>query len=270
MRYIDNQPAEKFRVIDFFQLILYLLVPLLWIFLSLDFRVNLPLLYLISLQVAVATYFVFARANLFIPSLFFIMLLLTTYLPLPPAIWLINILITIGVLTILLLLIPPLKKLAPEFPIGRFDKKIIIYSLAVIIVSTAALIAWRELTNPDLRPLIAIPDRIDHKYLIAAILAFPVFNALAEELMFRWILWDGLAELLKIPAAVIIIQAALFGLCHYRGFPNGWLGVVLAFCYGLMLGFIRHKSNGLLAPIVTHIFADMTIILIIFGSAGMF
>lgn len=266
---MTNKSAGSLRVIDIFQLILFLFVPLLWILLILNFHVNLPLLFLIFLQITVAIYFIFAKAKLFIPSLFFVVLLLTTYLPLPPAIWLINILMSVGILMVLQLLAPPLKKLALKFPIGRLDVKIIIYSLAIIIISTAALIAWQELTKPDLHALIATAVKIDHKDLVPTILAFPVFNALAEELMFRWILWDGLAELARVPIAILIIQAVIFGLCHYHGFPNGWLGVVLAFCYGLMLGFIRHKSNGLLAPIVTHIFADATIILIVFGSAGM-
>ena len=46
------------------------------------------------------------------------------------------------------------------------------------------------------------------------------------------------------------------------------LGVCMATVYGLMLGFIRFKSEGLLAPFLAHIFADLTIIIVVFGRAG--
>jgi len=46
---------------------------------------------------------------------------------------------------------------------------------------------------------------------------------------------------------------------HINGFPRGIIGAALAGIYGLLTGFIRKKSGGLAAPVVTHFFADATI-----------
>ncbi len=60
-------------------------------------------------------------------------------------------------------------------------------------------------------------------------------------------------------AGLFILQAIPFGLLHLNGTPSGWLGVGMAFVYGLMLGSIKRRSQGMLAPFMTHVFADLTI-----------
>ena len=42
------------------------------------------------------------------------------------------------------------------------------------------------------------------------------------------------------------------------------MGVLMATLYGLVLGIIRETSRGMLAPVVTHIFADATIFLVLY------
>lgn len=86
--------------------------------------------------------------------------------------------------------------------------------------------------------------------------------------MFRWILWEALDELTEKRVAIIAVQAAVFGLSHFPGIPGGWPGVAMASAYGLMLGHIRHRSDGLLVPTLNHAFTDITIILIVFNGAG--
>lgn len=63
------------------------------------------------------------------------------------------------------------------------------------------------------------------------------------------------------PEAILIFP---FGFIHYAGgFPNGTTGTALAAIYGLMLGAIRIRPRGMLAPVVTHFFADLTIFMIL-------
>ena len=263
-----DSSSTKSGIANLVHLILFLLIPLLWLFIIVTFQFPFPVWYMILAQAAVSIYFFIARRQLFNPSLFFILLLLTSFIPLPEGIWLLNILIAVVALIGLIYIIPPLKKVAIRFPRGYFDRRIILYSILVIVISAIALIVWKSLAKPDIRALMASAMDIDPKYILPAIIAFPIFNAIAEELMFRWILWDGLTELIQSSIVVIIIQSLIFGLSHYHGFPNGWLGVGMAAIYGLMLGYIRYRSKGLLAPMLTHIFADITIILIVFISAG--
>jgi len=65
----------------------------------------------------------------------------------------------------------------------------------------------------------------------------------------------------------IFLQAWLFGAMHYlQGFPNGGWGLVMAAVYGLMLGWLRRRSQGMLAPWLAHICADMVIFAILAAS----
>jgi len=61
----------------------------------------------------------------------------------------------------------------------------------------------------------------------------------------------------------VALQAVSYGLQHTQGFPSGPLGVTLATIYGLVLGVVRLKANGLLAPWLAHVVADLTIIALI-------
>jgi len=94
-------------------------------------------------------------------------------------------------------------------------------------------------------------------------LLFSIFNATWEEVIFKGILWNGVKKLSNSFIIINLFQGLLFGIMHLHGFPSGIIGACLSGIYGLLIGFIREKSNGLLAPIVTHFFADITIFIII-------
>lgn len=249
-------------------LLLFLSGPILWIVLFTIVKVSIPLFYMVIYQSVVSALFLFKHPKLFFPSLFFVILLASTYLPLSENLWVLRILISVGVLMLLLWLILPLRKLRPAFKLGNIDKAGIIYALLTITISTTALFAWKALAKPDIKGFISTALNIDSALILPAIIVFPIFNAIAEELMFRWLFWDGLNQVIDSGIAIILIQAIVFGLAHYQGFPSGWLGASMAGCYGLMLGFIRYKNKGLLMPTLTHIFADLVIIIIVFSSAG--
>ena len=62
---------------------------------------------------------------------------------------------------------------------------------------------------------------------------FAAFNACFEEFITRALLYDG--------------------------FPGGPVGVVMVFVWSLFLGAMRWTSGGMVAPLVAHFFADLTI-----------
>jgi len=142
---------------------------------------------------------------------------------------------------------------------GSLDRISVILILGIIVISGVALIGWTILLKPDLSPILSTMPRVHPGLLILGGFGFALSNALVEELIFRGILWDGLRSLLPEIAAVIVIQSALFGILHWKGFPSGILGVALVFIWGILLGIIRQRTGGLLAPILAHIGADMTI-----------
>jgi membrane protease YdiL (CAAX protease family) len=97
--------------------------------------------------------------------------------------------------------------------------------------------------------------------------AFATANAAVEELLFRGAILHQLRYTFGVWPAVAT-QAAAFGLFHLHGYPYGPIGVALATTYGLLLGAIRLRSNGLLAPWLAHVAADGLIFIFILQAAS--
>jgi uncharacterized protein len=161
---------------------------------------------------------------------------------------------------LIVLLSPNLRRSYMGLQRGHINKDVFLLMLATIFISTLALIVWCWLLKPDLSiyfgqipnmPLIVIP---------LAGLAFSVMNAVMEEFAFRGIIMSGASNAFETATISVFFQAIAFGLFHYLGgFPNGVIGASLTFVYGVLLGFIRNRSQGMMAPVVTHIFADLVI-----------
>lgn len=105
-----------------------------------------------------------------------------------------------------------------------------------------------------------LPTGLHPVVLTAAFVAWSACNAVAEELYFRGALQHELVR--GLAGAGVAVQAVAFGAMHFHGFPRGWSGVALATAYGLMMGALRRRSGGLLAPWVAHVAADLTILAI--------
>jgi membrane protease YdiL (CAAX protease family) len=95
---------------------------------------------------------------------------------------------------------------------------------------------------------------------------FALVNAVAEECVYRGFIQEALRKCFpRNLALVLVVQASAFAAAHYyAGFPNGKLGYAMTFAYALMLGFLRERSRGMLAPILAHIVADFVIGLLLF------
>jgi hypothetical protein len=97
---------------------------------------------------------------------------------------------------------------------------------------------------------------------------FAMLNAAIEEAAYRGILLSALDATLGAGAVSVLVQAIAFGALHlYGGFPRGIVGVFLAFVYGLMLGALRRKAGGLLAPWIAHVLTDIVIFSIVIALA---
>ncbi len=149
---------------------------------------------------------------------------------------------------------------------GDASAQLWLAAFAIAILATIALVTWAELTQPNLETFRAMVPRGDMLVLISAALGFALLNATMEELIWRGGIQSWLVEHTSLRLA-ILIQALSFGALHWAGFPSGWPGVALATIYGGMLGWLRHATGGLAAPIVAHILADVTIFLLVLGSS---
>jgi membrane protease YdiL (CAAX protease family) len=122
--------------------------------------------------------------------------------------------------------------------------------------------------KPDVHALAA---RLPRTLLGSAVLAgacFSLMNALLEEIFFRGVTYDALESQWGWRTAVII-SGALFGAFHIAGYPPGPLGAVMAGVYGIMLGWLRRRTGGLLWPTIAHVVADATIFVILVHAGGL-
>jgi membrane protease YdiL (CAAX protease family) len=89
---------------------------------------------------------------------------------------------------------------------------------------------------------------------------FALVNAFTEEVIYRGVLQESLYITFNSNTFAIVFQASMFVAIHVAvGFPNGLLGYLMVFVYGSMLGFLRIRTKGMLAPYLTHIFSDLMI-----------
>jgi membrane protease YdiL (CAAX protease family) len=135
---------------------------------------------------------------------------------------------------------------------------------ATAAVSGIALYLWDHALHPDLsRHLAYIPPVPFWSYPFLG-LGFAVLNAAMEEAAFRGIVMQATDSAFGPGVLSLLLQAGLFGALHFlQGFPKGAWGLGMAFAFGIMLGHIRRKSRGMVAPWLAHLCADLVIFAIL-------
>jgi membrane protease YdiL (CAAX protease family) len=88
------------------------------------------------------------------------------------------------------------------------------------------------------------------RFLISMYVVMIIAAPIAEELLFRGMMYRGLAESPLGAAGAIVITSIVFGLAHWLGF--GWERVVVTGCVGALLGFLRWRTGGTSVPMVAH------------------
>lgn len=139
--------------------------------------------------------------------------------------------------------------------VGRVD---VLLLLVVVAGSGSALVLWSLWSDPQMPPFAAALQGRPVLIALAGGLAFSMVNAVAEEFLFRGVLLEGLLGGLRVGIAVGL-QAVVFGVAHWGGYPSGWSGLVLSASYGAVLGVLRMRTQGMLAPWSAHVCADLTI-----------
>ena len=146
--------------------------------------------------------------------------------------------------------------------VGRLDPIAAMLVLLTSLLSAAALLLWASLSD-NLGAGLQMAQGIAHYpkgfVLLAGVPLFALLNALAEEVVFRGVLQQALMTVFR-PQPAVILQAVAFAALHFAaGFPNGIAGYLMVLVYGAMLGYLRQRSSGMLAPYLTHVLADLVI-----------
>jgi membrane protease YdiL (CAAX protease family) len=147
--------------------------------------------------------------------------------------------------------------------IGDIDRMAVLLIIATGVISSSALLLWAFRADnlgagiDMVRKFARFP-----KSLIFAV-GVPIFalvNALTEEVVFRGVMQAALNAAFQRSYIVLVLQASAFAAFHFAaGFPNGYTGYAMAFVFGLMMGYLRERTQGLLAPYCAHVAADLTI-----------
>ena len=149
------------------------------------------------------------------------------------------------------------------FRIGELrDVKIWFAIIFVSVMASLSLVIWGVWTDNLGVGAAAIQEFKQHSVILILVLmpVLSLVNAIVEETVFRGIIQTELSTIFNIYIA-IFLQAFLFAAFHYAGgFPNGVAGFAMTFVYACSLGVMRFKVKGLLAPIITHWMADLTIL----------
>ena len=95
------------------------------------------------------------------------------------------------------------------------------------------------------------------------IVLFAMLNAALEETIWRGVVMQSFESTFGRGAFVCVLQAVGFGVWHFRGFPSGVIGSVLAGIFALMMGILRMRGRGMLAPFLAHVCADTTIFVLV-------
>lgn len=98
---------------------------------------------------------------------------------------------------------------------------------------------------------------------ILLFIILPIFQAFAEEYIFRGFLMQTLGSWFKIPIVAIIIQAVLFGLIHFQYNVTGMVGVLIS---GIIYGFVTWYTKGLEISSALHAVNNLTAFLAILFS----
>jgi membrane protease YdiL (CAAX protease family) len=160
--------------------------------------------------------------------------------------------------------LPPLRASCLWLRRGAIDRRTWAMIAAFVVASATALVVWRYTTSEDVRAFrVFVPAGVPTWSIWPGIVLFAMLNASFEETIWRGAIFQSLEATFGRGWIAWALQGIGFGVWHFRGFPRGWVGVGLATIFALMMGMLRMRSRGMLAPWIAHVFADVTIFVMI-------
>ena len=142
---------------------------------------------------------------------------------------------------------------------GQLNREVVSLIAASLVLAAVGLVGWFAFTRPSYAELTGPLPHLPAPVLFVGMVGFCIVNALVEELVYRGVLLDALDGALGLGAVPIMLQAIAFGTMHAHGVPRGLTGMGLTTIYGLMMGGLRRRAKGMLAPWLAHAAADVVI-----------
>ncbi len=180
--------------------------------------------------------------------------------------WPYSLLVPIVCYGLVVLIVPRLRQSVLWFHAGTVDRNTVLLIVAISVISGIALSIWYSALRPDVAVQLRGMPNMPVWLFPAAGLAFSAGNAAMEEFAFRGIIMQSLDGAFGPGFVSVLVQAWLFGAMHFlQGFPNGGWGLAMTLVYAIMLGTLRRRSRGMLAPWAAHVCADTVIFTILAG-----
>lgn len=147
------------------------------------------------------------------------------------------------------------------------DRAALILAAASVPLTTAALVAFIASGRTDLEDATEGLASLPLWVLPLAGLGFVMANPTVEEILFRGALQTMITDRTGSAAVGIGIQGVAFGAIHLNGVPGGWLGMLMAGAWGIMLGIVRHRTDSIRLAWVVHVLANVAIFATVTGLA---
>jgi len=179
-------------------------------------------------------------------------------LPLPP------LLVAALISLLICAAIPTLRSSLDWLKKGEIDPIAKLWIVATSLLASAAFLAWAAGTN-NLAAGFGMASELEGIprwfLFLLGVPFFALLNACAEEVIFRGFLQSLLARKFSSHLSfVFTAQASVFAAIHCAaGSPGGWIGYGITFLYGTALGYLRHRTQGVLAPILAHFATDLVV-----------
>jgi membrane protease YdiL (CAAX protease family) len=141
---------------------------------------------------------------------------------------------------------------------GAWGRGAAVLALMVGLLPAAGVPLWRLLEGIDLGPGATLLSTLPWWALPVAGVTVALTIALVEEVAFRGLLLDAAWSAFGQRAA-LVLQAVVFGLVHSGSVLGGPWGIVLSGLYGYVLGVLRVRTRGMIAPFLAHLLADLVL-----------
>jgi membrane protease YdiL (CAAX protease family) len=129
--------------------------------------------------------------------------------------------------------------------------------VAIVILTRLLLMALGEAASHTPPTVGTLPfDTETMLILLSRWLSMVVAAPIVEELLFRGLIYRGLAESRLGAVGAIVLTSLAFGLVHYPGPYGGWPAVAMAIYGGVLFTWLRWRTGGTSVPIVAHATAN--------------
>ncbi|CAI2605773.1 hypothetical protein AKUA1404_00410 [Apilactobacillus kunkeei] len=168
------------------------------------------------------------------------------------------IIVVIGVMIVLYRLIIR-DKFTSLFKDNYFSKKIIVYTIEMILVVTLLMLMSGTPNGTIYQKLVHMTSftdvRLQYFFIIISVILAPI----VEELYFRGLIFTYVNKTTNLTTA-LIISSLFFGLAH--SLFNPFIFITHAIV-AIFIGLARNKSNGIIAPIIMHMIWNLLIFLMV-------